>query len=150
MSNKRPCKYATSKSMVLHTIPYGMIHAKARKHASAGSNMECAGILTHAAINIQITNVAKRFHLNSNRKQVQPIESLLVDAIKRPATVTMANLIKQPIQNGFAHTTSKANARSLTTIARSSTTQHVGTTQMGGARKAKSASSLTVTGKAHW
>ena len=112
--------------------------------------MECAGTLAHAAINIQLTNVAKRLHLNSNRKQVQPIESLLVDAIKRPATVLMANLTKRPIQSGFAHTTSKANARSLTTIVLLSTIQHAGTTQMGGARKVTSAPSLAGTVKALW
>ena len=108
MSNKRPCKYATSKSIVLHIMLYAMINAKARTHVSAGNNMECAGILTRAAINIQLTNVAKRLHLNcnSNDKHVQPIESLLVDAIsKRPAMVMKANPIKRPIQNGCAHIT---------------------------------------------
>ncbi len=113
--------------------------------------MECAGTLTHAAINIQLTNVAKRFHLKSNRKQVRPIESLLVDAIsKRPAMVMKANPIKRPIQNGFAHTTSKANARSLTTIVLLSTIQQAGTIQWGGARKAGSASFFTGTTKALW
>ena len=108
MSNKRPCKYATSKSMALHIMLYAMINAKARTHVSAGNSMECAGILTTAAINIQQTNVAQSHHhsnSNSNNK-VQRTESLLADALsKRPAMATKASPIKQPIQNGFAHTT---------------------------------------------
>ena len=106
MNSKQPCKYAASKSKARHITPYGMIHAKARTRVSAGSNMECAGTLTTAAINIQQTNVAQSLHHSNNNNQVQRTESLLADALsKRPAMATKASPIKQPIQNGFAHTT---------------------------------------------
>ena len=115
--------------------------------------MGCAETLIHAAINIQLTNVALRLHLNSNHNndKVQPIETLFVDAnSKAPIMDAKANHIKRPIPNGCVHSTTKDYARSLTTIVRSSTIQRVGTTQMGGAREAGSASSFAGTIKALW
>ena len=116
--------------------------------------MECAETRVLAAINIQLMNVALQLHpnSNSNNDKVQPIESLLVDATsKLLAMVVRASITKRPIRNGgpLYHKATKASARSLTTIARSSTTQHVGTNRMG-AKTAKSASFLTVTEKAFW